>query len=83
MEFTPNGEDSFTVGGAARTARRYLMKLEVPGVMGVLATVVGKDPPDVSYWISTPIPAFLKFEGQMFLNGPVWRIEPTRARWPK
>ena len=56
MEFTPNGEDSFEVGGAARTARRYLMKLEVPGVIGVLASAVGKDPPDVSYWISTPSP---------------------------
>jgi hypothetical protein len=24
---------------------------------------------------------FLKFEGSMFLNGPIWRIEPSPARW--
>jgi hypothetical protein len=83
LEFIPVGEESFWVGGTPRTARRYLMKVEAPGVLGMLAPLVGKDPPDVSYWISTPVPTFLKFEGQMFLNGPVWRIEPTRARWTK
>jgi len=82
-EFIPQGEESFTVGGAARRARRYLMKLEVTGAMGAVAHLVGKDPPDVSYWIASPVAGFLKFEGQMFLKGPLWRIEPAKARWAK
>ena len=83
VEYVPGDQESFRVGGASRTARRYVMKVEVPGIAGALATVIGKDPPDVTYWIAQPIPAFLKFEGSMFLNGPVWRIEPTGARWTK
>ena len=82
-DYIPEGEGSFTVGGAARRARRYLMKIEVAGPMGGLAHLIGKDPPDVLYWVANPVPAFLKFEGQMFLKGPLWRIEPTRARWVK
>jgi hypothetical protein len=81
LELIPAGENAFLVGSVARSATRYLMKLEVPGLMGALATVAGKDPPDVHYWISNAAPGFLKFEGSMFLNGPIWRIEPSPARW--
>lgn len=81
MEFVPGEDESFRIGSAVRTAQRYTMKLEVPGIAGVVAGAIGKDPPDVTYWIARPAPAFLKFEGSMFLNGPVWRVEPTRARW--
>ena len=49
--------------------------------MGVLATLTGNDPPSVQYWISNPVPGFLKFEGPMFLKGPTWRVEPSRVRW--
>ena len=28
-------------------------------------------------------PAFVKFEGPMFLNGPPWRIELTGPRWER
>jgi hypothetical protein len=82
-EFVQQGEESFSVGGSTRRARRYLMKLEGAGPVGAIAHLVGKDPPDVSYWIASPVAAFLKFEGQMFLKGPLWRIEPAKARWTK
>jgi hypothetical protein len=81
VEYVPGGEESFRVGGVSRTARRYRMKVDVPGVAGAVAALVGKEPPDVTYWVAHPIAAFLKFEGAMFLDGPVWRVEPTRARW--
>lgn len=64
-------------------ALRYLVKLELGGMLGVVATIVGKDPPDLRYWITAdPVPAFIKFEGPFYLNGPVWRIELTGPRWP-
>jgi hypothetical protein len=61
------GEERYFVGDHARTAMRYLVKLEVPGVTGIVAGARG----------------FLKFEGPMFLRGPKWRIElgaPRGAR---
>jgi len=78
------GEDKFFVGDVARAATRYLLKIEVPGVKGVVASLLGKDPPDVRFWISTgAAPGFVKFEGAMFLKGPRWRVERGPPRWPE
>src|SRR2546425_674640 len=57
------GEDKFFVGDVARTATRYLVKMELRGLTGVVASILGKDPPQVRYWISGPPPPFRKFEG--------------------
>jgi hypothetical protein len=81
MELSPAGEDTFRIAGVARAATRYLMKLEIKGALGVLATLTGNEPPSLQYWISKPVPGFLKFEGPMFLQGPIWRVEPSRVRW--
>jgi hypothetical protein len=79
----PEGEDRYHVGDAARTAARYLVTMELGGLTGAVASVLGKEPPDLRYWISTgPAPAFLRFHGAMFLKGPRWRIEPGAPRWP-
>jgi hypothetical protein len=77
------GDDAYIVGNEERRAKRYLLDLELEGAIGLLAKAVGKAPPDVRYWIAEPVPALLEFEGAMYLNGPVWRIEPTRAKWRK
>jgi hypothetical protein len=33
--------------------------------------------------VSGEIPAFAGFEGAMYLNGPVWRIELASIEWPR
>lgn len=84
MGLAQEGTDSARVGGATRRANRYLVKLEVGGLTGVLATIAGKDPPDLRYWlIPGDVPAFGKFEGAMFLKGPTWRIEQIPIEWPR
>jgi hypothetical protein len=94
MAFTPKpqlvrttmsreGEDKFLVGDATHTATRWLVDLEIPGVKGVVAGWIGKEPPDLNYWIATgPAPGFVKFEGAMFLKGPRWRVELSGPGWP-
>jgi hypothetical protein len=80
----PEATDKFFVGDVTHTATRYLVKLEIRGLTGVIARLVGKDPPDLRYWVATgPAPAFVKFEGAMFLKGPRWRIELGTPRWPE
>jgi hypothetical protein len=82
MGLVPEGEDTYVVGTASRRARRYLVDLELPGLIGVLATVTGKQPPALHYWLSAgPVPGFLKFEGPFYLQGPVWRIEVAGPQW--
>ena len=62
--------------GDPKQALRYLVNLEIGGVTGLVASMIGKNPPDLRYWLARgEIPAFVRFEGAMFLNGPVWRIE--------
>lgn len=79
----PEGEDTVLLGDAPRKAARYLVSLEIGGVVGTLASLVGKSPPDLRYWIlGGEMPVFVRFEGALSLNGPVWRIEQTTVRWP-
>jgi hypothetical protein len=81
-EIASEGEEKFSVGDATHTAVRYLIKLEVPGLKGAIASLIGRDPPDIRYWVSSGVaPAFLKFEGAMYLKGPVWTIEQATPRW--
>lgn len=79
----PEGEERVSVGDAPLTAVRHLVKLDIPGLKGVIANLIGKDPPDIRYWVSSgAVPAFLKFEGAMYLKGPIWTIEQVTPQWP-
>jgi hypothetical protein len=84
MSIRPVGEDPIILGDSRRAATRYLVDLEVGGIAGIFATVAGKEPPDLKYWlVGGAVPAFVKFEGAFFLNGPVWRVELAVPTWPK
>ena len=76
MEVRPEGEDRVVFGGAPKQATRFLVNLDIGGLTGVMASLLGKNPPDLRYWLVLgDVPAFVRFEGGMFLNGPVWRVE--------
>lgn len=78
------GEDPIIVGESRRTAVRYLVDLEVGGIVGVFAKVAGKEPHDLKFWVLRgEVPAFVGFEGPFFYQGPVWRIELAAPHWPK
>jgi hypothetical protein len=84
MDLAAEGEDTVVVGGEVKTATRYLLTLEIGGLTGAIASLAGKDPPDARYWFVTgEVPAFARFEGALYLNGPVWRIELTAVEWPR
>lgn len=83
MQWSKEGEDEVLLGGRAMKATRSLVKLNIGGLAGILAWLAGKNPPDLRYWlVNGEVPAFVKFEGAMFLNGPVWRLEMTAVEWP-
>jgi hypothetical protein len=78
------GEDSFSTGNTSREATRYVIKVEIGGVRGVLAPLVGKQPPDTRVWmLGGSCPTFLKAEGPSSEGGPMWRTELVSAAWPK
>ena len=81
---SPAGEDPFSVGAASHKATRYVVKIDLRGVAGVVAPIIGRQPPDTSVWVfGGDAPVFLKSEGPMFEDGPIWRIATASATWPR
>jgi hypothetical protein len=84
LAITSDGEDEFLIEGSARKATRFEVKVEIGGLTGWIAHVMGKIPPPTHVWIlGGEAPAFVKSEGPLFMNGPVWRIELASPTWPK
>lgn len=84
LKITAQGEDSFSVGSSSRKASRYVVKVEIGGAAGVVAPLVGKQPPDSYVWIlGGEAPAFLKSEGPLYEGGPIWSIELVSPVSPK
>jgi hypothetical protein len=83
LVITPHGEEPFSVGGSKRKAMHYVLKFEIGGMAGLLAPMLGKQPPDIHVWIlGGDAPAFVRMEGPLYLGGPIWRIELTSPVWP-
>jgi hypothetical protein len=82
MVITPEGEDSFSVGANSYKARRYVGKIKIGGIAGVVAPLVGKQPPDTHFWVLRgAAPTFLKSLGPLGADTPVWQIELASPRW--
>ena len=82
LVISSNGKTPLSIGGVPRTATDFVIKVELGGVTGVVAPLVGKKPPDTHVWIyGGKAPAFLRFEGALYQGGPIWRIEPANLVW--
>ncbi len=77
------GEDRLSIGGSPRKATHFIVKIEIGGIAGVVAPLIGKQPPDSHVWIlEGEAPAFVRSEGPLAMDGPVWRIELVSPVWP-
>ena len=75
LHLTPVGEEAVRVGDASMKAARYQVKTDLEGSVGFLASLMKKELPVLHYWIVPgKVPAFVKFEGSFFMEGPVWRV---------
>jgi hypothetical protein len=84
LAITPQGEETFRAAGVTHKATRYAVKVELGGVAGALAPLMGKQPKDIHVWIlEGKAPAFVRMEGQLYQGGPVWTIELTSPVWQK
>lgn len=78
------GTERFATGGIRRSATHYVLKVDIGGIKGVLASLLGKEPPDSHVWIlGGEAPTFVKSEQPLFFGGPVWRIELVSPAWPR
>jgi hypothetical protein len=78
LKISPGPEKTFKVGTLTHHAQHYVIKTDIQGVAGVIAPIVGKQPPDIHIWVvKSEAPAFLEFEGPLSQDSPVWRIQGT------
>jgi hypothetical protein len=83
LSIVPRGDDRFSVVGAPYNATLFVLKVELGGLTGVVAPLIGKQPPDTKVWVvASGTPAFVKAEQSLYPDGPVWRIELTSPNWP-
>jgi hypothetical protein len=82
LEIHVAGAQDFSTGGTARKATHFVLKVKIGGFAGLVAPLLGKDPPDVHVWIlGGDAPAFVRAEQPLYTGGPVWRIELTSPVW--
>lgn len=82
LVISPVGEAKILAGGISHKATQYRLKVEIGGILGFLAPIVGKQPQDSHAWVvDEDAPAFVRIEGPLFAGGPSWRIEPANPMW--
>jgi hypothetical protein len=85
LEIIPQGQETFSIGSYRHKAIHYLVKAKIGGVTGLIASLVGKQPPNTQVWVlGDDAPAFVKSEGPFCGDGSIWRIElAIPAVWPE
>ncbi len=72
------------VGAHRETVVHWVVHPKLGTLTGFFAKLLGKTPPDNHVWIVTEgVPAFLRFEGPLYVKGPIWRIELSAPTWPE
>jgi hypothetical protein len=78
------GDSRFSVGGVGHGARRFDVHVELGGVAGAVAPIVGKQPPDFHVWvIPGEVPTFARLLGPLYEGGPIWITELVSPTWPR
>jgi hypothetical protein len=73
---TPTGMVPFSVGGSQRKAREFEIKTDLGGMTGLIAPLIGKQPENAHVLLlEGEAPAFVREEGQLYADGPIWRID--------
>jgi hypothetical protein len=76
------GPSRFSIGDSVRTATDFAVKTDIGGLPGLIAPIIGKQPPDSHVWIfGGDAPAFVKSETPLAPGGPMMRMELTNPAW--
>jgi hypothetical protein len=78
------GEDSVSIAGASRKAEHYEIRIEIGGIAGLVAPLIGKAPPNIQIWvIGGEASTFVREQGPLFEDGPVMTIQLASPVWPE
>jgi hypothetical protein len=82
LVISPQGKDLFSIAWTSHQGAHFEIKINLGGVAGVMAPLVGKQPPNIQIWIVTgEAPTFVREQGPIYPEGPVVNIELARPTW--
>lgn len=74
LQLLPLSHDPMLVSEEPKQVTRWAIRPQ----LGLFASLLIADIPDIHFWILPgEAPAFLKAEGPLYFQGPIWRIEPN------
>jgi hypothetical protein len=77
------GDDKCIVAGSSRKAIHYDIKIDLGGVAGVVAPIIGKAPPNIEVWtIGGEATTFARERGPLYAEGPMMTIQLASPTWP-
>ena len=67
----PGPEKTIKVGLIRHKAQHYIVKTKIEGPAGVVASLIGKQLPDIHVWlVKSEAPTFVEFEGTSLRTAP-------------
>jgi hypothetical protein len=82
LAIAKGGDDQFTVGGRSYKAAKYDVKVHIGGVAGVVAPIIGKQPPDTYAWVTeSRVPAVIRLDSALYTDGPIWSVQFASPVW--
>jgi hypothetical protein len=77
------GEDNYSLAGSPRKATHYEIKIDLGGVAGIVAPIIGKAPPNIQIWtIGGQATTFVREQGPIYPEGPLMTIQLASPVWP-
>ena len=84
LVFSKLCEEDFSIGGSPRKAIHYEIKIDLGGVAGVVAPLIGKEPPNIQIWtVGGEVPTFIREQGPLYPDGPMMTIQLASPVWPE
>jgi hypothetical protein len=82
LAISRGAEDPFTVGGRSYKAVIYDVKVHLGGVAGIVAPMIGKQPPDSHVWVTeSRVPAVIRMDAALYTDGPIWSVRLASPVW--
>ncbi len=75
LVITSRGVDSFGTAAAPYKAQHYVVDVRLGGLEGVVSSAIRKSLPRSHIWINAGVPAFVRAETPLGVDGPMWRID--------
>lgn len=84
LAISPQGDAPVSIAGFTRKAVRYLIKVELGGIAGLIAPLIGNQPKDSYVWmLGGEAPVFLRADYPLYEGGPIWSMQLTSPAWPR